>query len=289
MLDSWDDLRVMLAAAQEGTVTAAGRRLGVDPTTVTRRLRALEERLGTRLFQRISGGIELTARGRLYVAAAQDIEDRVFALDRSTQEHDELQGPLRLAIPELLAYHWMPALVAFVKANPALELQIATGYHMHDLDRREADVAVRYVVEPPEHLVGRRLSRVALAVYAGATLDDVDLEEVPWIGWDPREGVPDTAPDLRVGGEPQLYVSDYLSLLAAVRHGAGSTVLPCIVGDVEPGLTRRTPPALQRQWLWVLTHPDLRRSPKVRVLMSELSGLVDAQRAALEGRATRLE
>jgi len=288
-LDGWDDLRVLLAAVRAGSVTEAARRLGLDQTTVTRRLRSFESRMGQRLLERVKGGVVLTPVGEAFVAAAEDMEGRVLALEREVAGTGDLRGPLRFTLPELLAHAWMPALVAFARAHPNVQLELVTTYQVMSLNRREADVALRMVQHPPEHLVGRRLSAVALAAYVHRDLADLPRTEMPWIAWD-RLADPEGRDAARrqatgIGGPVVVSVTDYMTLLEALRAGAGAADIPCITGDREPSLVRVSAPRVTDNRLWLLTHADLRKSARVRALMAEIAALVEAERGALECRA----
>lgn len=289
-LESWDDLRLVLAVARGGTLTAAANRLGVDQTTVTRRLKALEAKLGMTLFDRMRGGVELSETGEAFVAAAEALETRVLELERTIEGGAELlTGRVRLTMGEYLIYAWLRPLTEFARQHPGLDLELVGGNEIRNLTRREADVAVRMTSAPSEHLVGRRITRVALGMYGHERYAGRGLGEVPWIGWDPDDSALPMTERYRqeLGGGPYaLFVNTYLLLLEATRQGAGVALLPCIVGDREPGLVRVGEVLEREESLWVLTHPDLRRSARIKAVMHFLGELVSAESDALLGRPT---
>ncbi len=288
-IDRWDDLRFVLAAAREGSLTAAARALNVDQSTVTRRLTALQDELGRRLFERLRGGIQWTPAGEAVAKAAEDLESRVFGLERDlTGDLPDVAGPVRLTAPELLVVPWMARFVELVKDNPGLELDLIGGDDFRNLTRREADVALRFTAKPPEHLVGRRLAKLAGCVYAAPSLADQDVLTMPWVGWDLSDAPVSTTDRVRkrlgANGPYVMRVNSYGLWVEAGLKGAGALTLPCIYGDAQPGLERRSDPWMLDGDLWVLTHPDLRRSPRVRRVMDVLSAFAASQRDALAGK-----
>ncbi|MEM6957338.1 MAG: LysR family transcriptional regulator [Myxococcota bacterium] len=276
-LDSWDDLRFVLAVHEEGTLTAAATALGVDQTTVTRRLRTFEERAGRKLFHRLRGGAELTQAGEAYARTASAIRDQLFALEREVSAEQYELGPVRLTISNTLAALWLDELVNFAKAHQGLELQLIVDDSIRSLSRSEADVALRWVDSPPEHLVGRKVGRIANALYGARELLDRPLSELPWIGWEPdlEESALERARSQYSPTQPfALYANSLLTLLEAARRGHTAITLSCAVGDADPNLVRLTRPVLSDKPLWLLTHPDLRQSPSVRLLMDFVASLV---------------
>lgn len=182
---------------------------------------------------------------------------------------------------------WMDRLIEFVGTHPGLELNLVGGDDLRNLTRREADIALRFTVAPPEHLVGRRLAEAAIAVYAAHKFADEPLETMPWVGWDQSDAPESTADRVRksIGatGPYVVRVNSYALWLAAGRRGAGALTLPCVLGDVCADLQRRTEPMVLPGNLWILTHPDLRRSPRIRRTMQVLAEFVATQREALLG------
>lgn len=285
-VESWDDLRLVLAVVEHGTLTATAQAIGVDQSTVTRRLRACEARCGIKLFDRVRGGVLLTPAGQAFARAAAEVEERLFALERELSSKSAELSPVRLTLSAPLAALWLDELVDLAKGQPLLRLELVVADDFRNLDRREADVALRRVDTPPEHLVGRRVSEVADALYGAPNLRTVPLDRLPWIGWEPdlptsalEIARQEYAPDQPV----TLYANSLVVLLEAARKGHTAVRLACVVGDADPGLVRLTEPVVSRSPLWVLTHPDLRQSPSVRLVMEYLVELVAAHQARLLG------
>lgn len=294
----WDDLRFFLAVARSGSLSGAARALRVNHSTVLRRIKGLEERVGARLFERLPEGYALTPAGEDTLTAAADIETSMLALDRRLSGRDlEPAGTVRITTTNTLAMGFLlPALGELRTAYPSIRLELATDNAFFDLARRQADVALRPDDRPPEHLVGRRLASLAWAVYAARSYLDTrpapataaDLAGHVLIGGDDSLAhLPATRWLHRTGGEGPvaLRTNDVLTQLHGARAGLGVAVLPCFLGDPAAELVRVLGPLPElASGLWLLTHPDLRRNARVRAVMEYLSKVVAERRELLAGR-----
>ena len=283
----WDELRILLAVARGGTLTRAADSLGIDQTTVSRKLKALQGRTHRELFDRLRGGVTFTEAGEAMVAAAESMEAAVLELERlEIGKEASLKGQLRLTVTELLAQIWMPDLMAFARKYPQVQFQVDASNELQSLARREADVALRFVESPAEHLIGRRLGGLAMCAYATSEWATVPLNKVPWIGWDQDKVRTSVTEEWRqkTGGAPYaVFANSYLLLLEAARRGAGAVLLPCLTGDRTPELVRLMEPVVSVQRLWVLTHEDTRNSARVKALMKHIAEFVQRDSAALLG------
>ncbi|MEM9454546.1 MAG: LysR family transcriptional regulator [Myxococcota bacterium] len=274
----WDDLRVLLALVREGTATRAAQHLEVHPATVYRRLEALETAMGVKVLS--ADG--LTELGHEVFERAQRIEEEFLALQRAVTGRDEgLSGPVVLTLPESLLPCVMPIVSAFRQAHPQVVLELEAGDRMFDLARREADVALRPSLYPPEEAVGRRIATVAWTVYApangkgrgkGKGSGKAKASKVlPWVGYT------DTLRELAAvrwwhkhHGEEDVVmaVSSVPAMVRAVAAGLGQGMLPCFAGDEDPRLRRVLPPVPEAaSALWLLIHADLRRAARVRAFV----------------------
>lgn len=277
-----NDLRFFLAVARRGTLAAAARDLGVNHSTVFRRLNGFEARLGVRLFERLPGGYLLTAAGERLLARAERIEEELAGLSREMMGLDQrLGGEVRLTTAPNLAFHYVaPWLAAFHATYPRVCVELAVSTENRDLSRREADVALRATSAAPEHLVGRKAVEFPWWVCAGETWlarheapkRMQDLARLPFVGADESTA---RLPAFRWAQRalPAEHVvvrgSDLDTIAALVIAGLGLSLLP--QDQAKPGLRRLFPvePATSTE-LWLLTHPDLRRVPRVRALMEFL-------------------
>lgn len=289
-IDDWNDLRLFLAVARAGTLSGAAREIGVNHSTVFRRIGAFEETLGVRLFDRLPNGYALTAAGEAMQTSALRVEAEIAALDRRVTGQDlRLSGVVRITTVDMLAQGLLPRhLLAFRRAYPGIEIELTLGNATLNLTRREADVALRVGNQPPESLVGRRVGRLAFAVY-GAEADGATepLAEKPWIGFDAEH-----APLVRAfagflpGVRPAFRVNSVAAAIAAARAGIGLATLPCGIADLDPGLTRVAPlPESFTLDLWLLTHEDLRRTARIRAFLDFMAEALAQEAPLLEGAA----
>lgn len=287
---SWDDLRTVLAIAQSGSLSGAARALGVSHATVFRRLGGIEERLGVRLFERRRTGYTPTTAGEEVAAAAGRIESEVTGIERRVAGRDLLpSGTVRVTTTDTLLQGLLsPVLADFRRSYPDIHLEVAVSNTLFSLSRREADVAVRPTLTPPENLVGRRIGRIDQAVYGASnvfTQPDNDLEAVAWIG--PDEGMAYRQLETWMTAEGHdarchYRVDTLQGIQAGVRDGLGVAVLPRYLGDADEQLVALSGsiPALATD-LWLLTHTDLRRVARIRAFTAFVAEAI-ASRSALQ-------
>lgn len=276
----WDDLAVLLAIGREGTLSGAAKHLLVNHTTVSRRLAAAEAAMQTRLFDRTPSGYVATSAGEQVLAVATRVEEQIQSLDRAVLGQDtQLSGPLRVTTVDILATLHADAFRTFTERYPKVELELSVDNRARSLSKREADVALRLTNRPPEHLFGRRLGRFEFAVYGARKLVEdlgpkADLGDYPWMGWDEASGATMTAAWMRKhvpDASVVCRVDSVLVMLEMVKRGAGIQFLACALGDREPDLVRlRDVEANFGMDLWLLTHPDLKGTARVRALMEHL-------------------
>jgi len=293
-MDNWDDIRFFLAVARSGSVRAAASALGVNHSTVVRRVSQLEAQLSARLFEKLPSGYVLTPAGEEILELAADMENsssklqtQVFARDQS------LSGTLRVAMPPSLATDLlMPDLAEFAKQHPAIELQIISSYDTVNLTLRQADVAVRLVFDQmtlPQHLIGSRLQDVHRSVYTSkAMLESIqtgDLSNLRWILKEEDGAAPSWAAVPGVGADlPPVIVNDLASQVAAAKAGMGATILACFIGDLDPLLVR-VPGSITKHYgtIWLLTLDETRKTKRVRVFSDFIKSRITARANALGG------
>ncbi|MEM6927907.1 MAG: LysR family transcriptional regulator [Myxococcota bacterium] len=277
----WNDVRYFLAAARSGSLTAAAAALGVNQSTVSRRIRALEDELGTPLFVRGARGLVQSEAAQAVLVHAERVEAELGLLSRRASGQDlELEGTVRIATADVLAELLIAPLRGFSDAHPRIELEVFASNDVRSLDRNEADLSVRGSPGPPGSAVGRQICTIWGAHYvAEGTAPE------RWIGWSGFMRRLDTTPP----DAPVVARFDSAHLQArAVAAGIGRCVLPCFVGDRTPGI-ERVPGTLAKTTssLWVLTHADLRRSVRVRALLQHLATELQPLSPLFEGHAPR--
>jgi DNA-binding transcriptional LysR family regulator len=283
---NWDDLKYFLAVSREGSVSGAGKALGVNHTTVARRITALEEKLAARLFDRTADGYEMTQTAENMYDHALAIEERTLAIDREVFGRDaELKGPLKLTISHDVASRLIvPELHAFHAQYPGIELELLTTTGLVDLSSREADIAVRLTAKPPDYLIGREVMPLRHGVYGASNYFD-KLNGAPGVilfrgeGQQP-EWVGRHFPDADI----VLRVDDVTTMVAAVQQGLGLARLPCYIGDTSIGIRRKDLALTPSDWgVWILSHVDLRCTARVRVCREFLFEAISARRDLVLG------
>lgn len=290
---NWDDLRYVLAVARSGSFARAGKQLGVDHTTVARRVEAAERSLSLRLFTRTTTGLTVTPDGERLLHSLRGIEDSVHAFQRAaTSQADELEGPLRVTSPETFGVTWLaPRLAELGRRHPKLRLELMPGGTVLDLGRREAEVAVRFFRSKPQDLVVRRVADVGYGLYASRAYlrarpftDGLDSHRL--LSPPPDDGSVESAWLRRLVPRPApVFVSELsTALLAAARADAGVAVLPRYLGDPEPALQLLPVPNAPSEPVWLTVHRDLKDAPRVRVLLDFLAAKLREDQSLLSGR-----
>jgi DNA-binding transcriptional LysR family regulator len=261
----WDALRVVLAIARHGTLSRAAEELDAAHTTVGRRLRALEDSLGARLFDATPDGFVLTTAGQEVLEVATRTEEELLALESTM---------------DILFRKYRGAFASFAARHPDVALTLQCTDNEGSLTRREADVALRMSNTPPESLIGRKIGSVDFAVYASAELADkvgrdAEYGAYPWIHWDERlharwldAWLSANAPGARIA--LRVDVSSFV-LREVVASGIGVHFLATSEGDSDERLVRIGPiAAAHSRDVWLLTLPELRRNARVRAVMDHM-------------------
>lgn len=278
---NWDDLRFVLEVARTGSVVAASKTLRVAHTTVSRRLGALEQAHGAKLFERRGNTYLPTLVGRAMVELASEMDDRIGTLERQLDAREpRIEGEVRIATVAVVAERLGAQVVAFRARYPAVRLWLSVSNEMVSLAKGEADVAIRITNTPPERLVGRKLTDARFAVYgAQGTLPDTDLVERPWVCLDASRSQTPQGRWEAAHVPPERVVLRTNSrglILDAVRRGMGVAILPVGLGErlvpLTDPLDELTLP------IWILTHEDLRKTPRVRAVMDFFAEAIDAVR-----------
>ncbi|MBP0596490.1 LysR family transcriptional regulator [Herbaspirillum sp. LeCh32-8] len=279
----WDDLQAFLAVVRAGRLTVGARKLGVDHSTLSRRIAGLEQAIGATLFDRRSAGYVLTAEGERLVPDAEAMENLAIRI-RSRQDDaaQGLAGSVRIGTPEAWGTYFLAReLKALSRLHPELEVELVANPRMFSLSKREADLAVSMTRPEQGRLVARRLNDYELGVYAapsyleehralGAIAGRRDLERHRWVGyiedlmWSSElDYLAEISPALR----PHIRISNVISQVQAVAAGVGLGVLPCFLARREPGLVRLLPLEIRlTRSYWLLTHADARDLVRVQVV-----------------------
>jgi DNA-binding transcriptional LysR family regulator len=273
----WSDLQVFTAVCERGSIGAAAQALGVNHSTVLRRIAHLEATLGVRLFDRLPRGYALTAHGQDLANGIAGVQEQVDAAQRRVTGADlALSGLIRLTAPDtLLQRLLLPLLAEFGRMHPQVRFEIVGNNHFFNLTQREADVAVRGSNAPPENLIGRRVGKIQTALYGARDYVDgsgsgSSESDWRWVGHDASLAHLEAAKWMQKHVAPERVVVRMTSLVAmadAVAAGLGVGWLLCPLGDGHIDLVRlRDPPDDLDTDIWVLTHPDLKRVARIKAL-----------------------
>ena len=292
----WDDLRYVLAVARHGSAGAAARALQVSHATILRRIQSIEHGLGTRVFERLPTGLELTENGRVLLSAAETIDSTITDARRVLAGRSAtLEGPLRITTTDSLMDALVPSLLQDFGARwPAVVVEALVTNSRLDLDAMDADVALRAAEHPPQAWVGRRLARMNFAVYAApsylARRGDVAIEEMDWLLPESPLSEAPVGTWLARSVDPRRAVfkaNSFVTLRRMCEAGLGVAALPCFLGTPSAALRRvASLPDDAATDLWILTHEDLRKAPRVRAFMDHAAAHLQARRALFEGAAT---
>ena len=284
---NWDDLRFLVEIGRSATLAAAARHLKVDQTTVARRLRALEDALGTPLFERSDGHWRPTGVGADVLERAMRIEEDVAGLARLAEAGAQaVSGVVRLtAVGAIVGDYLVPRLPDLYARHPELVVELIASNDNLNVSRREADIAIRLARPESGDFLIRKLADVGFAVYGPAQPDPTRSND--WVTYDDELA---HTPEMRwlagqlAGGRVRLRSNKLAGLLGAVAVGIGRAVLPCFLADATPGLVRESgpQPVLSRD-LWLLVHPDARRLPRVAAVADWLGECFEADAGAFRG------
>lgn len=288
-MENWADYKLVLALNRAGTIRGAAQVLDVNHATVSRRLARINEAYDGPAFERVTGGYRATDVGLELVAAAERIEMIAFEADRKSRAvNADLSGPIRISMGEPIAQYLLSdELAEFARAHQNIDLTIETSLKMVDLDRSDADVVIRGSDAPPEHLVGRRLFPFYLCEYCARDyLVTTSPEDIRWLRFSKSLASADWIKTSAFPNAPiSLKTDDIIWLHRAALAGHGMIKGACYMGDAEPGLVRLPGArASKAQDLWVLTHPDLTNTPRIKHLMQFLSSALEKKRDLIQGR-----
>lgn len=288
-MEDLNDLRLVALIAQTGSLSGAAKRLGVNHATVFRRIAQLEGRLAVRLFERASGRYHATPAGDELARAGALMDDTATqALLRVAGQDLRPSGAVRISTTDSLGLTLLYPILAQCRAQyPLITLTVSVDNHAANLSRRDADIAVRPTNHPPEHLIGKRVAPLHFRVYGAkhylkCTRKLAPLSAHEWIALDDSQSGHRTLrwlESFKPLAEVGLRASSFGGIRQACVDGLGLAVLPSFMGDTTPALQAIGEPVPECATdLWLLTHPDLRNTTRVKVvyhlLQAELSKLL---------------
>jgi DNA-binding transcriptional LysR family regulator len=293
---SWDDFKLVRTIERAQGLAGAAAELQVDQSTIFRRLGALEESLGAALFERRRGGYRLTPSGEEMAQTAARMEEDALSTERRIRgKAITPRGEIRIATADsLLAYLLTPMFRRFQDLCPDIRLDVVVGNAPLNLSKRDADIAIRATQSPPDNLVGRKIAPINWALYglsaeypeADAFPNAMALKDKRWVAMgDDMAALRTVRAFVDISPEKIVFRADsVLALAQAIEAGIGVGHLPCFIGDRGKELRRLSSirPDMGAD-LWVLTHEDLRHSPRIRIFMDFIGEELAKQRPVITG------
>jgi DNA-binding transcriptional LysR family regulator len=279
---SASDLDVILALVRAGTLALAGERLGQDPSTVFRATQRIERGLGQKLFERSRSGYRPSEQAQALAHHAEQMESQLEAARSIAQQRPEqVSGSVRITTTDTILHGLVaPALLDLHAAHPMLNYELHAGNELASITRRDADIAVRATRRPPQHLVGRHVGPIRVALYTATStrlkrFDEVQLGKASWIG--PDDALPEHPSVIwrkkhfpKVS--PTYRVNSILTVMEFVAQGLGVGLLPMFLARERTDLRALTAALDECQSeLWLLTHTESRHLRRVSAVYGHLS------------------
>ncbi|MEL6346347.1 MAG: LysR family transcriptional regulator [Myxococcota bacterium] len=283
-MNDWENLRVLLAVLESGSLGGAAQRLSVSPATVGRRLTALDDELGTVVVERGPGGVRITEAGQAMLAALRDAE-RALTRARQLASNRDVGGLVRVASLRSTAADLIcPHLPDFYASHPDIQIQLMVSHEVVNLGRGDADIAIRSLRPTQQNLVMKQLPTPPIVPMIAASIlrrhgnGSVDVRDLPWVAW------PEDANIMEVRWFQQhvpkaqivLRVDDLHAQARACQAGVGATLLPASLRGIYSGI--RIIPGAPEGFtlpLWLVSPEAVRSLPRVAAVWSFIDGLFD--------------
>lgn len=296
---NWENMKIFLAIARGGSLRRAAEALRINHATMARHLNTLEEQVGARLFDRTKTGLELTAIGNRLLPFAQNVEIEIASASRAVTGQDQkLEGVVHLSLPPSMVLSPVSAYLAdFALEFPDIEISLHLTNAFAQLNKREADVSLRYASEVTDDVVGRRLVKCSKATYCSPSyadnMSDNQGKGLHWIGWNEEDGAMSvgwTEKSAFPKAKLKYRANEAVPQLALASAGLGLTMLPCFIADQYSGIIRApfSTPIPDRS-IWLLLHNDLKSTGRIRAFVDYIADRIVADKQAFRGEHQRLK
>lgn len=276
------DLATILALVRTGTLALAGERLGIDASTVFRSIQRIERGLEQSLFERSRAGFQPSELAQILAEHGERMEAQLESVNSILQvEPEQISGTVKITTTDTILHGLVaPALKALQQSHPLLAYELHTGNELASLTRRDADIAIRATKQPPQHLIGKRVGIIQMALFVAkdgpvANFKEVEEGKAHWIA--PDDVLPDHPAVLwrrqhfpKVS--PRYRVNSILTVMELVALGLGIGIVPIFLARLRPDLVQLTEVIDECQTeLWLLTHPESRHLRRVATVFRHLS------------------
>ncbi len=286
----WTQLRAFLATAEEGSLSAAARALGLTQPTLGRQVTALEETLGVALFERVGRGLELTAAGRELLPHARAMGEAASRVSLAAAGQAQgIEGRVRITASDVYSAHVLPPILHRLQAlAPRLDVEIVAANDIRDILRREADIAIRHIRPEEPDLIARLVREATAHFYAapaylarhGTPERAEDLGRHAFIGMGDVPRFIDYLAPLGIALDPSQFRLGSESGLVAwemARHGLGILPMDDRVAAATPGMVRLLPQMAPIRFpVWLVTHRELNSAARIRLVFDLLAGALSA-------------
>lgn len=283
---NWDNLQYFLAVARTGSLSGAAAQLAVNHSTVARRVDKIEADLGVRLFDRLNNGYRLTQAGRNLLQQTQQLEEQIVQIQRRFQDSDKnLSGRITVSKPSAGILNLAPIISEFCIEYPNIKIELIADTAFSDLNRFEADVAIRLTESPPDKLLARKLGKLPLCIYADKTYlaANSNLEhpgQMHWLVWHEKNCEPNmqaillqNLPDARI----VLTTNSYSEVYEGINAGLGVGLLSPRRLPAKHDLSVLTPELFQHSLsCYILCHPELRQNAKINAFIEFFSDRISS-------------
>lgn len=281
----WNRARAFLVTAEEGSLSAAARALGMAQPTLGRQVSALEQELGVVLFERVGRGLTLTPSGQQLLEHVRKMGDAATAMSiKSLGQSQIIEGKVRLAVSEVFAAHTLPPILTKLrKSHPAITIDVITSTQASDLLRREADIAIRYFHPTEPDLIAKKISNAAGALYATpAYIKKInnpqhprDLRHADFISIDNTgsliKGLAEIGVNLTEKNFP-IYTPNWLVMWEYVKCGLGIGLIDSAIGDQQPKVARVLPNLEPLAYsTYLVAHRELHTNARIRIVFDFLA------------------
>ncbi|MGD1868706.1 MAG: LysR family transcriptional regulator [Neomegalonema sp.] len=288
----WSDVPYILSVCEAGSLAGAARMMGVNHSTVFRRVESVEAQLGGRLYARLRRGYGKTSGGERVFLRASALCEGMNGIEMALVGKDlRLEGELTVTTTDSLLHCLTPVISAFQEQHPDVELRLLSDARSLDLMQRDADIALRPTPKPPEHWVGRKLLPVYCATYAHedywAGANASPPEQRRWLIFDDglsQSPMGQLTKLKKAKDAPTTVVNTVMGVFDMTKAGLGIAALPCYLGEKQPELIMIDEPDERTTWdLWLLAHPDVRRSARVHAFFDYASSAISEDVLGLPG------
>ncbi len=294
-----NDIQVFLAVARSGSLVIASSKLGLSHSTAFRWLKRFEGQIGHRLFDRSNNHYALSETGHTVLPIAEKVINEANSLSMIADSLDNhLVGEVKLTSVDALALGYLSNIVQrFYQQYPGIMINLSSDNSFVNLSKREADIAIRPTHSPAENLIGRKAASMVFGLYASPEyIDQYGIPDIKEKGrghllcdYDESLSHLNAAQWIREHmsyAEVVIKLTSTVSLAEFARSGVGLAAIPCFLGDKDPGLTRViTFDDKVASDIWLLTHPDLRHSPKIRAVLDFMFDEIRLDEKLFEGKA----